>query len=243
MAISSPLDIAGCQFWYDASQIVGLSDSDPVATWLDLSGNVRHLLQVTGGKQPLYRTGIVNGLPIIRFDGSNDNLAATGFTLNQPSTMVAVFVQRMDPAGNKGLMDGASADYSRYLFVAGSGNTLGLYAGTTLNGPALTVGTIYHTTAIFNGASSSVRINGGTATSGNAGSGGASGVTIGSSNNGAGGEYAQFDFGEVFGYNSALSAGNLTDIHTYLDAKWRGIGGGSSTVPRKMASYRRRRAA
>jgi hypothetical protein len=240
MAISSPLDISGCQFWYDASQITGLSDADPVATWSDLSGNARHATQATSGKRPLYRTNIVNGLPILRFDGTDDNISAAGFTLNQPCTMVAVFVQRMDPAGNKGLLDGTSSDYSRYLFVAGSGNTLGLYAGTTLNGPTLTVGTVYHTTAIFNGGSSSVRINGGSPTSGNAGSAGSGGITIGSANNGAGGEYVQFDFGEVFGYNVAVSAGNITDINTYLDAKWRGIGGGS-TVPRKMNLYRRRR--
>jgi hypothetical protein len=226
MAISSPLDIPGCQFWYDASQIVGLNDADPVATWSDLSGNARHATQATAGKRPLYRTNIVNGLPIIRFDGVDDNLAATGFTLNQPSTIVAVFVQRMDPAGNKGLLDGASADYSRYLFVGGSGNTLGVYAGgTPINGPTLTVGAAYYAVAIFNGASSSVRVNGGTATSGNAGSSGASGITIGSANNGAGGEYGQFDFGEIFAYNSALSADYIADINAYAALKWLGIGG------------------
>jgi hypothetical protein len=173
----------------------------------------------------LYRTNIVNGLPAIRFDGVDDNLAATGFTLNQPSTIVAVFVQRMDPADNKGLLDGASADFSRYLFVAGSGNTLGLYAGTTLNGPTLTVGTAYYAVAIFNGGSSSVRVNGGSPSSGNAGSSGASGITIGSANNGAGSQYAQFDFAEVFGYNSALSADYIADINAYAALKWLGIGG------------------
>ena len=60
--------------WYKASQITGLSDGDPVSQWDDESANADHAVQATGANQPIYKTGILNGHPVVRFDGSNDYL-------------------------------------------------------------------------------------------------------------------------------------------------------------------------
>ena len=57
--------------WYDASQIAGLSDGDPVSQWDDESVNADHAVQATGSKQPTYKTGIINGWPVVRFDGGD----------------------------------------------------------------------------------------------------------------------------------------------------------------------------
>lgn len=80
----SPLDIPGLQLWLDAAQITGLSDGDPVATWPDMSGEGNHATQATSGNRPTYRAGVLNGLPVVRFDGTNDFLtlgkAALGST-------------------------------------------------------------------------------------------------------------------------------------------------------------------
>ncbi len=69
---------------YDASQLIGYSNNDPVSTWPDLAGNaVAHDLTSSGGAtSPLYKTNILNGLPGIKFDGINDVLARnfTGLT-------------------------------------------------------------------------------------------------------------------------------------------------------------------
>lgn len=73
----SPTDIAGLVAWYKADAIGGLSDNDPVATWADSSGNGRDATQGTAANKPTYQTGEVNSLPCVRFDGSNDVLAAT----------------------------------------------------------------------------------------------------------------------------------------------------------------------
>jgi len=70
----SPLNISGCLLWLDASQIVGLVDTDPVATWSDLSGNGNDATQSTSNKKPAYRTNRINGLPMVVGDG-NDILA------------------------------------------------------------------------------------------------------------------------------------------------------------------------
>lgn len=56
------------QFWFRADSL-DLSDNDPVSTWQDESGNERDAIQVTGVVQPTFKTGIVNGRPVCRFDG------------------------------------------------------------------------------------------------------------------------------------------------------------------------------
>lgn len=58
--------------WWKADAITA-SDNDPVTTWPDSSGNAGDL---TGGS-PLYKTGILNSLPVVRFDGVDDSFTAT----------------------------------------------------------------------------------------------------------------------------------------------------------------------
>lgn len=62
-------------FWVDASQITGLSDLDPVSSWLDASGNSRDFTQATAANQPAYRTNQLNGMPSVKFT-TNDYLSA-----------------------------------------------------------------------------------------------------------------------------------------------------------------------
>ena len=74
----NPTNIAGCVLWLDANQITGLNNGDPVATWSDMSGNGNDATQAVGANQPTYRTGRINGLPAVDFDGGNDFLTANG---------------------------------------------------------------------------------------------------------------------------------------------------------------------
>ena len=56
----------------DANAIEGLSDNDSIAQWDDLSGNDNHATQSTESYKPLYKTNILNGKPVVRFDGGDD---------------------------------------------------------------------------------------------------------------------------------------------------------------------------
>ncbi len=38
----------------------------------DWSDNADHAIQATASKQPVFKTNIVNGEPVFRFDGSTD---------------------------------------------------------------------------------------------------------------------------------------------------------------------------
>ncbi len=77
IAVGSADYLTNLWCWYDASQLVGLANNDPVTTWPDLAGNsVAHDLTTHGGStNPLFKTGQLNGLPGIKFDGSDDILA------------------------------------------------------------------------------------------------------------------------------------------------------------------------
>lgn len=73
------------QLWLDAADIVGKVDGDPISQWDDSSGNGRHVTQGTGSDQPTYKTNILNGQPVVRFDGSNDFLVSSALI----SSMIA----------------------------------------------------------------------------------------------------------------------------------------------------------
>jgi hypothetical protein len=83
-----PTDLSGLTVWFDASQITGKADGDAIGQWDDASGNAKHATQATGTKQPTYKTAILNGRPVVRFDGGDalqtpsiDLSAATGVTV------------------------------------------------------------------------------------------------------------------------------------------------------------------
>lgn len=89
----TPARLPGLVLWLDAGRITGLVDGDPVATWSDLSGLGNHATQATASKRPTYKVNIVNGRPVVRFDGVDDVLggALTGFgAVSDSMTMIAV---------------------------------------------------------------------------------------------------------------------------------------------------------
>ncbi len=71
--------------WY-AADTLGLANNDPVSSWTDLSGKGNTLVQASGTKQPLFKTGLIGGLPGVRFDGSNDDLICTPLSGAQVAT-------------------------------------------------------------------------------------------------------------------------------------------------------------
>lgn len=89
----TPSQLAGLQLWLKADAITGLADGAAIGTWADSSGNGRNATQGTAGAQPTYKTGIINSLPVARFDGG-DSLARTSAQLWATSmTMIAVWQQ------------------------------------------------------------------------------------------------------------------------------------------------------
>lgn len=65
-----PDDEATLDFWLKADSLI-LSDNDPVADWPDQSPSGLNYGQNTSGAQPKFKTNIVNGKPVVRFDGGD----------------------------------------------------------------------------------------------------------------------------------------------------------------------------
>lgn len=76
-----PSSLSGLVLWLKADSLA-LADGTAVSLWQDYSGLSNNAIQATGANQPLLKTAILNGLPILRFDGVNDTLtiAATLIT-------------------------------------------------------------------------------------------------------------------------------------------------------------------
>ena len=60
---------SGLLYHLDAAQDVAKDTSDLVSDWGDQSTNGNDFSQGTADKQPLWVDGVVNGMPVIRFDG------------------------------------------------------------------------------------------------------------------------------------------------------------------------------
>lgn len=61
--------------WLKSDSIVA-SDGDAIAAWNSISPGSINLAQADADKKPLYKTNILNGLPALLFDGSNDGLTS-----------------------------------------------------------------------------------------------------------------------------------------------------------------------
>lgn len=62
-----------------AGSTPAVNDADPVGKWTDNSGNARVVNQATAGSRPILKLNQVNGLPSVRFDGTDDELTAPAF--------------------------------------------------------------------------------------------------------------------------------------------------------------------
>jgi hypothetical protein len=91
---TDPRSIPDLAVWLDADRLNGLSDGDPVATWPDSSGNGNDFAQATSGFRPVYKTGIVCGKPVVRFDGVDDYLHAADSATYKGASLTVFAVYR-----------------------------------------------------------------------------------------------------------------------------------------------------
>jgi hypothetical protein len=209
-------NVSGLVAWFKADAL-SLTDADPVATWADSSGEANDLAQATGGLQPTYRTNVLNGLPVVRFDGVDDYLTRATPTYAQPNTVFVVqqFAAPTDGAYNI-MFDGAGGS-GHYITKVGGGDSRALFAGATLAGSPAT-GNFEIWSASFNGALSELFVNGTSNIAGDAGSQSLVGLRVGAAFNAAGPFHG--DIAEVLVYNAALSAGDRQLLEAYLGTKY-----------------------
>lgn len=199
--------------WLKADALTGLNDTDPVASWLDSSGNGETAVQGTGAAQPLYIVDGQNGLPIVRFDGIDDFLSISTTQLVTPPVTVALAVKDTGSAGRY-FQSSTSA-----LIALVSTNDAQLNAGSafTYSTGGLS-GRTWHTHVLtFNGASSIGSLDGTQAAGGTGANVG--GGTLRIASTGAA-SFLSSDWGDLCIIAGALSAENFLRLEGYLAHKW-----------------------
>jgi len=169
-------------------------------------------------------TAISNGLDghtTIRFDGTSDYLKDT-ITIAQPVTYYLVMKQITWTDGDNIIGGGGDATLLRQRT---STPNLSIYSGVgwTANNTDLAVDTWAIVRVVFNGASSSIKINNNIATTGNAGTAGATRFCLGAyvvvSNEGIS-DYANIEVAEIIICQGTVSAEDDANIMAYLHKRY-----------------------
>jgi hypothetical protein len=83
-----PQTIPDLWMWLDASQ-QNYNDGDLVNTWRDSSGRSLHAT-ASGTQRPTFKTNILNGKSVMRFDGIANGMFTPPLNLPMPDTLIAV---------------------------------------------------------------------------------------------------------------------------------------------------------
>lgn len=145
----SPLSVTGIEAWFDATQQSAFdADNVAVTTLVDWSGSGHHA-RSTGTARPLLRTNVVNGKPVLRFDGVNDRITATypawSGTITTGTAIMVVKRAAVASAANarifttNDLSDGVFENAGVWAFYKNSSNAVVPIGGTSTNWTVITV--------------------------------------------------------------------------------------------------------
>ena len=218
--------------WLKSEDISSLVDGDDITSWIDASGNSNTVSQPTSTFRPVYKTSILNGFPVVRFEKTNGRLRRTGFTTFPTTAITAIYVNS-NVESNDGVLSYASAGGGNNDFLLFSNNNLRVYRGGSniSTGVSFNDGSFHITNASWQSSGGNVEMwkDGSRDYTGNVSSG--SSISTGGSLAIAGeqdsvdGNYdaaqAHFgDFTEVMIFNTVLNQAQNIIVANYLAAKY-----------------------
>ena len=205
-----PADVSSLAAWYKYNTGITVTGAG-VSQWDDQSGNSRHLLQGVDAQRPSKE-----GDGSILFDGANDGLKTSSFTLNQPET-VYILCKQASWANQDRIFDGDALN-TLALIQNTPTPDISIYAGSfTANNSDFTINTYAAIAAVFNGASSLTQVDGNTPATGDAGAGNAGGFTLGARGDVAASN-SNIQVKEVAIYSAAHDAATRAKVIAYLNA-------------------------
>lgn len=171
---------AGATVCLDSRFLTGFADGDSVGTWTGRAGTSVNATQASGSLKPLYKTSVtINGNPVVKFDGTDDEMVTPDLSLSQPYTIVAATRVNSIGSGYNSFCDSSNGNALLFANVAGS-TKLAVYAGSQIShATAISINNNFVCSGVFNGTSSLVCLNGGSPVTGNAGTGGYAAVRLG----------------------------------------------------------------
>jgi hypothetical protein len=195
--------------WYRFG--VGLTSSaGKVSQWNDVTSNVNHLVQATGGNQPALQTD-----GSLLFDGSASFMKAVTFTLAQPTMVYLLFRFVTWNSGNV-VCDGNSAQTGQIIMTTSSPQ-LNIMAGSSVAAnTGLAVNAYGAIAVVFSGTASSSMINKKGPITGNAGTGSMSGFVLGA--DGGSTNFANIQVKEAILFNVAHDLTKQYAVVNYLSS-------------------------
>lgn len=203
---------------YDFSDLATITKdgADRVSQVNDKSGNARHLVQATGGNQPLWVDNGQNGLDIIRFV---DRFLEVSWTaISQPLTIFTVLKLPGNAGANRGIYSAGLANIIELDKLA-TNDKFEWFAGAAVSLTEIGyVDTWRVLTDYWNTSSSAFRISGVQKASGDAGTNTSNGYNIGRpAGQGAG---ATMDVGEILIYKGTVTDAFRNTKESDLATKW-----------------------
>jgi hypothetical protein len=215
----SPADLAGLVLWGKADAgtfqdtartTPATADTDPVGGWADQSGAGTHLSQATAGARPLLKLAIKNGLPVLRFDGSNDTL---GLSLALGTSHTTFLVLNL---ASRNILMGENA-VNRYIEAQAAATAYVTAGETATQAMAWTLSTWY-VFGIRRGVDSvEFRRNGAVVGTQDLGTGG-DGITL--ANLSGPSFFAGMDVGEILSYSRQLTGPEAAQVEAYLNSRF-----------------------
>ena len=211
-------DINGLVAWYDAGWGVAINATNMVTTWTNREGTASLDLTTSGGDKPSLAGNVINGLPVVDFDGVDDRIYNnTWFLIHQPNTVFVVV--RVDNANGGYVFDGRPGGTRNAAFARSGSVGWDTYSGAEMtDNIAVNTGSFEVHAFVFHGSNGKHYIDGRLVRSGNVGTSAMDAVILGSrlsQNNFLDGAIAEFLL-----YDALLTDQAQREIGTYLANKY-----------------------
>lgn len=227
----SPDALAGIEWWLKADAQVYVDGGVTLATngqtvqqWNDFSGGGKNAVQTDANFRPTFVTNVINGLPVVRFTPANpfSKLMEAIVGVENPFSALAVvsFVSGGTVLGTNSLFVGGFSSVS--MGRNPSSGSARLYNGNLqsgVEGGVIPTSTFVLLSAICNGTTSVVRLNGAEVASGNIGAFVNAQGMLGGANFGDAATLSG-DIAELAYYDRAVSISELEAVELYLRNKW-----------------------
>ena len=224
----SPSDLANLELWLKADGDVyntgttQATDGQTIATWADAGSEGNDVTQGTEGDKPTFETSVINSLPVVRYNDTGDFLAKAVLAnaISQPYTIFIVWNTTEGSGEFPVAYDSESGGSPSNLFGnSDASNTLKFGAGGTAVTTTGNIGSSFQINSlVMNGASSEAWTDGVSIGTGNPGTNGLNGITIGNNRNEN--ESLRGDIAEFILYSDSKGSSDRSSIESYLSDKY-----------------------
>jgi hypothetical protein len=213
-ATFTPANLASLYAWYDANDIstFTFSSGAVIAEWRDKKGG-RHLANGNVSEQP-NRSSTINGVPVVSFDGSDDQLIVQGWTAVLAQPLSVFIVCRFAGSGVWQALFNVAFQFE--ILREGGGDRAKWVSGGSDQMVNISTNVPYILGSTYSPYQQ--RLNGVQIATTNTGSNGIDAWRTGRA--GHGGDRMTGSVGEIIICNAALTGSDLTNLESYLMTKW-----------------------